>query len=175
MVGMLSCCKVIEVLSVLVCMLGGEEVRKLKRFKFRLQVVLDMRENELEQRLMEAAKILTALKKQEAELQDIFKSQNQNSEQLEALYTLDTLDVQQVEAHRQYGLKLIVDAKNKERIIANTKALLERKQIEVREAHKKVEILKKLKEKQEKEYYKEFLEAEIKEIDDITSARFNLK
>ena len=134
-----------------------------------------MRENELEQRLMEAAKILTALKKQEAELQDIFKSQNQNSEQLEALYTLDILDVQQVEAHRQYGLKLIVDAKNKERIIANTKALLERKQIEVREAHKKVEILKKLKEKQEKEYYKEFLDAEIKEIDDITSARFNLK
>ncbi len=175
MVGMLSCCKVIEVLGVLVCILGGEEVRKLKRFKFRLQVVLDMRENELEQRLMEAAKILTALKKQEAELQDIFKSQNQNSEQLEALYTLDTLDVQQVEAHRQYGLKLIVDAKNKERIIANTKALLERKQIEVREAHKKVEILKKLKEKQEKEYYKEFLDAEIKEIDDITSARFNLK
>ena len=175
MVGMLSCCKVIEVLSVLVCILGGEEVRKLKRFKFRLQVVLDMRENELEQRLMEAAKILTALKKQETELQDIFKSQNQNNEQLEALYTLDTLDVQQVEAHRQYGLKLIVDAKNKERIIANTKALLEKKQIEVREAHKKVEILKKLKEKQEKEYYKEFLEAEIKEIDDITSARFNLK
>ena len=36
-------------------------------------------------------------------------------------------------------------------------------------------ILKKLKEKQEQEYYKEFLDAEIKEIDDITSARFNLK
>ena len=53
--------------------------------------------------------------------------------------------------------------------------LLEKKQIEVREAHKKVEVLKKLKEKQEQEYYKEFLDSEIKEIDDITSARFNLK
>ena len=52
--------------------------------------------------------------------------------------------------------------------------LFEKKQIEVKEAHKKVDILKKLKEKQEKQYYKEFLDAEIKEIDDITSARFNL-
>ena len=156
-------------------MLGGEEVIKLKKFKFRLQVVLDMRENELEQRQMEAAKILAALKKQEGELQDIINSQQLNSEQMEELYTLDSLDIQQIEAHKAYGLKLIVDAKNKERIIANTKMLFQRKQVEVREAHKKVEVLKKLKEKQEQEYYKEFLDAEIKEIDDITSARFNLK
>lgn len=154
--------------------LGGEEVRILKKFKFRMQVVLDMRQHELEERQMEAAKILAALKKQESELQEIIDSQVRNSEQMESLYTLNSLDIQQIEAHRVFGLKLIVDAKNKERIIANTKLLFERKQIEVREAHKKVEILKKLKEKQEQEYYKEFLDAEIKEIDDITSARFNI-
>ena len=124
-------------------MLGGEEVIKLKKFKFRLQVVLDMRENELEQRQMEAAKILAALRKQESELQEIIDSQNHNAEQMEQLYTLDSLDIQQIEAHRQYGLKLIVDAKNKERIISNTKMLFEKKQVEVREAHKKVEVLKK--------------------------------
>ncbi len=145
----------------------------MKKFKFRLQVVLDMRENELEQRQMEAAKILAVLKKQETELQEIIDSQHRNSEQMETLYTLDTLDIQQIEAHRDYGLKLTVDEKNKERIISNTKMLFEKKQVEVREAHKKVEILKKLKEKQEQEYYKAFLDAEVKEIDDITSARFN--
>ena len=134
-----------------------------------------MRENELEQRQMEAAKIIDALKKQEAELQEIINSQQKNSEQMDLLYTLNTLDVQQIEAHRVYGLKLIVDATNKERIINNTKLLLQRKQIEVREAHKKVEVLKKLKEKQETEYYKEFLALEIKENDDITSARFNYR
>ena len=107
-----------------------------------------MRENELEQRQMEAAKILVALKKQESELQDIINSQVSNSEQLENLHTLDVLDIQQIEAHKAYGLKLVVDAQNKERIISNTKMLFERKQIEVREAHKKVEVLKKLKEKQ---------------------------
>ena len=147
----------------------------LKKFKFRLQVVLDMRENELEQRQMEMAKILEMLKKQESELQDIINSQQLNNEQMETLYTLASLDIQQIEAHRQYGLKLIVDAKNKERIIANTKMLLSKKQIEVREAHKKVEVLKKLKENQEEKYYKDFLAAEIKEIDDLTSARFNFR
>ena len=134
-----------------------------------------MRENELEQRQMEAAKILAALKKQEGELQEIINSQNLNHEQMLALYELSTLDIQQIEAHRDYGLKLVVDENNKKRIIANTKLLLEKKQVEVREAHKKVEILRKLKEKQEQEYYKEFLDTEIKEVDDITSARFNLK
>ena len=44
-----------------------------------------MRENELEQRQMEAAKILAALKKQEGELQDIIDSQVQNKEQMEVL------------------------------------------------------------------------------------------
>ena len=134
-----------------------------------------MRENELEQRQMEAAKIIAALRKQEAELQEIINSQSQNSEQLEILHTLDTLDIQQIEAHKAYALKLVIDAQNKERIISNTKLLLERKQVEVREAHKKVEILKKLKEKQEQEYYKSFIDAEIKEIDDMTSARFNIR
>ena len=123
---------------------------------------------------MEAAKILAALRKQEGELQDIINSQNLNHEQMLALYDSESLDIQQIEAHRDYSLKLVVDENNKKRIIANTKILLEKKQNEVKEAYKKVEILKKLKEKQEKEYYKEFLDSEIKEIDDITTARFNL-
>ena len=91
-----------------------------------------MRENELEQRQMEAAKILAALKKQEGELQEIINSQTQNHEQMLTLYELDTLDIQQIEAHRAFGLKLVVDENNKKRIIANTKILLEKKQVEVR-------------------------------------------
>ena len=134
-----------------------------------------MRENELEQRQMEMAKILAILNKQQGELQRIIQSQQNNSKQMDVLYEQDSLDIQQLEGHRNYGIKLTIDEKNQQRIIANTKAILEKKQIEVREAHKKVEILKKLKEKQEKEYYKEFLDAEVKEIDDITTSRFNIK
>ena len=147
----------------------------MKKFRFRLQVVLEMRENELEQRQMEMAKILAVLNKQEEELKGIIEAQKRNSEEIEGLYELDSLDLQQLENHRTYGIKLVVDENNQRRIIQNTKSILEKKQIEVREAHKKVEVLKKLKEKQEKEYYKAFLDAEVKEIDDITSARFNIQ
>ena len=140
-----------------------------------MQVVLDMREKELEERRLEAAKIMTALRQQEAKLEEIINSQNINSIQLDGLYNADSLNIQQVEGHRDYGIKLAIDAKNQERIINNTKMILERKQIEVREAHKKAEILKKLKEKQEKQYYKDFLDAEIKETDDITTSRFRLE
>ena len=131
-----------------------------------------MRVSELEQRQMEAAKILAMVREQEAELKNIIKSQLHNSEQMENLYNLDVLNIQQIEAHREFGIKLTVDIQNQERKLNNTKMFFTKKQKEVQEAHKKVEVLKKLKEKQEKEYYKEFLDAEIKDVDDITSARF---
>ena len=147
----------------------------MKRFKFRLQVVLDMRENELEKRRIEAAKILAVLNEQKAKLEEILQAQKKNSEEMETLYTKEVFDIPEVEGHRDYGLKLVNDETNQRRLIANTMAILEKKQEEVREAHKKVEVLKKLKEKQEEQYYKDFLAAEIKETDDITSARFNIE
>ena len=147
----------------------------MKKFKFRLQVVLDMREKELEQRQMEMAKIVAALNLQQEKLQGILNAQDSNTNEMEALYTASELDIMQIEGHRNFGIKLVNDARNQERIINNTKHILSRKQQEVKEAHQKVEVLKKLKEKQEKEFYKNFLQAEMKEIDDITSARFRLR
>ena len=147
----------------------------MKKFKFRLQVVLDMREHELEQRQMEAAKIVAILQEQQAKLEGIVNSQKRAAEEMNALYTNNTLDIQEIQNYHSFILKLEVDEKNQMRVINNTKSILEKKQEEVREAHKKAEVLRKLKEKQEKEYYKEFLASEIKEIDDITSARFNIK
>ena len=140
-----------------------------------MQVVLDMREKELETRQMEMAKILAALNEQKEKLQMIITAQETNKNNLEKLSTSENLDVPQVEMHRDYGMKLIADARNQERIISNTEAILQKKQQEVLEAHQKVEVLRKLKEKQEKEYYKDFLLAEAKEIDDITSARFRFQ
>ena len=46
------------------CLTDCKRRGKLKKFKFRLQVVLDMRENELEKRRIEAAKILAVLNEQ---------------------------------------------------------------------------------------------------------------
>lgn len=139
-----------------------------------MQVVLDMREKELEARQMEMAKILSALNAQREKLQLIHKAKQENIASLETLSTAEELDVNLVQMHQGYEIKLNNDIVNQERIIANTESILKIKQKEVHEAHKKVEVLKKLKEKQEQQYYKEFLQAEAKEIDDITSARFRL-
>ena len=133
-----------------------------------------MREKELEQRQMEMAKIVAALNSQQEKLQNILQAQDNNTLEMEALYSASELEIMQIESHRKFGIKLITDANNQERIINNTKQILSRKQQEVKEAHQRVEVLKKLKEKQEKEFYKSFLQAEMKEIDDITSARFRL-
>ena len=140
-----------------------------------MQVVLDMREKELEARQMEMAKILAALNEQKEKLQSILYAQQENKNNLETLSMSEELDVVQVQMHQNYAVKLTTDEANQNRIIANTEAILKRKQQEVLEAHQKVEVLKKLKEKQEDEYYKQFLKAESKEIDDITSARFRFQ
>ena len=137
-----------------------------------MQVVLNMREKELEKRQMEMAKILAALNSQQQKLQEILDYQNEIRQKTELLCTSEYLDIPQIESHKNFGNKLLEDARNQERIIDNTQSILKAKQKEVKEAHQKVEILKKLKEKQEKEYYKEFQTAEMKEIDDITSARY---
>ena len=140
-----------------------------------MQVVLDMREKELEARQMEMAKILAALNEQKDKLQSILFAQQENKNRLETLSMSEELDVVQVQMHQNYAVRLTTDEANQNRIIANTESILKRKQQEVLEAHQKVEVLKKLKEKQEDEYYKEFLKAESKEIDDITSARFRFQ
>ena len=139
-----------------------------------MQVVLDMREKELEARQTELAKILSALNTQKEKLQSIVLAKQENAARLDALNMAEELDIDQVQMHQSYDIKLNTDIINQERIIANTETILKQKQKEVLEAHKKVEILKKLKEKQEQQYYKDFLHAEAKEIDDITSARFRL-
>ena len=133
-----------------------------------------MREKELEERQMEMSRILTALNEQQAKLQNILNRQEDNTREQEELSTSDNIQVMKLEEYRAFGIKLTQDARNQERIISNTKAILARKQQEVKEAHQKVEVLKKLKEKQEKQYYQEFLHLEMKEIDDITSARFKI-
>lgn len=146
----------------------------MKKFRFRLQVVLDLREKELEQKQMEMAKILAVLNEQKRKLESIHLAKIRNNKEMDVLNTAEEMDIRDIESHRLYGIKLAADIRNQERVIENTQSILEKKQQEVQEAHRRAEVLKKLKENQEKEYYKEFFQAEAKELDDITSARYGI-
>ena len=71
----------------------------MKKFRFRLQVVLDMREKELEERQMEMARIVTALNTQQEKLQNIFQRQKENTLMQETLAAAENLDIFQLEEH----------------------------------------------------------------------------
>ena len=91
---------------------------------------------------------------------------------LETLMNSESIDVVMINGHRNYSLKLVNDARNQEAVINRAKQLLEHKKQEVQEAYKKVKILEKLKEKQEKQYMTNIEQILAKEIDDIAVTRY---
>ena len=143
----------------------------MKKFKFRLEVVLEMRQRELEKKQQEMAEIVQVIEEQKAKLQTIVEAREQTENSLEQLINSSDIDVIMINGHRNYGIKLGNDIRNQEGIIARAMQLLEFKQKEVQEAYKKVKTLEKLKEKQEKQYMAKIDEILAKEIDDIAVTR----
>lgn len=144
----------------------------MKKFKFRLDVVLNMRQRELEKKQQEMAEIVKVIEEQREKLNSIINEQQQTELNLEKLIDAEEIDITMINGHRNYSLKLVNDAKNQESIINRAMQLLEFKKKEVQEAYKKVKILEKLKEKQEKEYMTNIEQILAKEIDDIAVTRY---
>lgn len=148
----------------------------MKKFKFKLQVVLDKRQKELEDKQLEMAKVQALLKKQECELERLINKQNQTREDLEEMLSQNqSIDLMSIKVHQDYIEKLSDDIRMQHKIIADTEQELEAKQQEVIEALKATKTLEKLKEKQFKEFLTEFEFQQQKELEDITQARFGLK
>ena len=145
----------------------------MKKYSFRLQTVLGIREKKLEDKRLEMAKVIATLNEQNAQLETIIGRQANAKSTLENIYSNgQELDILEITNYKDYLGKMIVDAKNQEATIERTKNLLKFKQLEVTEALKEVKILEKLKETQEKKFYQEILYTEAKELDDIASTRF---
>lgn len=144
----------------------------MKKFKFRLEVVLNMRRQELEKKQQEMAEIIKVIEEQQAKLNSILDERSRTDLNLETLMNSESIDVVMINGHRNYSLKLVNDAKNQEAVINRAKQLLEHKKQEVQEAYKKVKILEKLKEKQEKQYMTNIETVLAKEIDDIAVTRY---
>ena len=146
----------------------------MKKFAFRLQAVLDMRQKELEQKQQEMASIVKKLNSQIEELEFIHSQEAQALTSLESICNESLLDVTTISSSNGYLMKLGNEVKKQLRVIQNTRLILKAKQFEVQEAYKKVKVLEKLKEKQEKAYYKEFEVKAAKEIDDIVTTRYKV-
>lgn len=145
----------------------------LKKYSFRLQTVLEMREKKLEEKRLEMAKIISLLNEQNQVLEDLISRQNVTRTSLENIYENGKeLDILEITNYKDYLGKIIVDAKNQELIIEKIQYTLKLKQFEVTEALKEVKVFEKLKETQEKKFYQHYEYIQAKEIDDIASTRY---
>lgn len=145
----------------------------LKKFTFRLQVVLDIKEKLLEEKLLELAKVQRGLQEAVQKQKELEGYQLEiNNALLRVFQSGNDLDLNEVQRYKDFINKLIVDISNQKVIIQNVQKLLELKRKEVNEILKEKKVLEKLKENQKKKYYQEIEHNTRKELDDITSSRY---
>ena len=145
----------------------------MKKFQFRLQVVLDIKEKLLEEKLLELSKVQRGLQGA------IEKQRTLESHQLEINQALlkvfesgNDLNLVEVQRYKDFINKLIVDISSQKVVVQNISRLLEVKRREVNEVLKEKKVLEKLKENQQKKYYQEFEQYERRELDDMSSSRY---
>ncbi len=143
----------------------------LRRFTFRLQSVLNIKEKKLEDERLKLAQIISTLEAQK----DVFLELNDKKEnfkkQLNQALESSILDIQTVVSHKNYLQRIEQDIETQFEIIKKTQIELEEQQRAVNEAYKEVKVLEKLKEKQYKNFLFEYEQNQIKELDDITNSR----
>ena len=147
----------------------------MKKYSFRLQPVLDIREKTLEDKRLEMAQVIQLLNEQQEGLERLIAKQASYKDELESLSLEDDLNVFALANFKNYMVNLQEQITQQEHNIENTKKALRVKQEAVNEALKDVKVLEKLKEKQSQKFYKDIEMREANEIDDISTARYRLK
>lgn len=146
----------------------------MKKFKFRLQTVLELKSKILDEKLVELSKILSQIKAEEDILSELEEKQNSlNLEVLSLVSNSSNINVEQVVNLKNYLPKIEDKIKSQRQLINDMKNVLELKQDEVNAAYRDKEILEKLKDKQKKSYYQEFEKVQSNELDDITICRYS--
>ena len=143
----------------------------LRRFNFRLQSILNLKEKKLEDERLKLAGIISVLESQKDILLEMNEKKEYLEAQLENITNSQVLDIQNVVGYKNFLNQTAQDIKMQFEIIKKTQFELEEQQIKVNEAYREVKVLEKLKEKQYKNFLFEYEQTQIKEIDDITISR----
>ena len=145
----------------------------MKKFKFRLENVLELRTKTLEDRQLEMAAIQARLNDANNKLVSLEQSRLQAKRDLENILGAgENIEFIRVKNYQDYIAKLDDDISIQHKVIADIENELELKQEEVREALKAKKMLEKLKEKEYKAFLKDFEQREAKELDDIALTRY---
>ncbi len=143
----------------------------MRRFNFRLQSFLNLKEKRLEDERLRLAGIISTLESQKDVLLEMNDKKEYLQTQLETITNSSVLDIQTVVGYKNYLIQIDQDIKMQFEIIKKTQFELDEQQQRVNEAYKEVKVLEKLKEKQYKNFLFEFEQTQIKELDDITISR----
>ena len=145
----------------------------MKKYIFRLQAMLDIKENKLNEKLVELAQIQQILSDEEEKLDVLNVRKNKAYEELIQIYSLEkALDIQEVCNYKGFLGKISIEISQQKERIENVMFFVREKQKEVNEALKEKKILENLKEKDKNRYYNNLLKQEAKELDDIASTRY---
>jgi len=145
----------------------------VKKFKFRLQSVLDARVKKLEDLQLEMAQVQNELRKQTEILENMYQTREKTRINLENNIDAGAkIDIIIIRNHQDYIEKLSNDIKNRHKIIADKEIELEEKKKEVLEALKAKTIMDKLKEKDYKAFLDEVEKLDLKQIDEIAINRY---
>ncbi|MDD3765961.1 MAG: flagellar export protein FliJ [Eubacteriales bacterium] len=140
----------------------------MKKYKFKLQNVLDLREKELEKKQIEFGKIKFLLRSQEVELERIEYTIEASKNNLESLLSSGAIiDIDTINSNQNHIEQTHIKKEEQIKLIKETEIALAQKNLEVVEALKAKTMLEKLKEKDYKNFLKTLEEHERKELDEI--------
>jgi len=137
----------------------------MKRYKFNLEKILQLRKFKEEECKIALGQAISALNKIENEIkQTAVKRHNAASQRFQNTNEMASWDL--------FILRLEKEAEKLAEKAAQAEIIVEQKRALYLEAQKDLKAIEKLKEKQQKEYRKEMLDYEMNEVDNLTSARY---
>ncbi|EKE02466.1 MAG: hypothetical protein ACD_20C00383G0018 [uncultured bacterium] len=144
----------------------------MRKFKFKLQSVLDARIKTLEDRQLALSIVQHRHQQAVKHLEYLYESENKTRNELETVLKAGTkIDFTTIQCHQNYIGKLKSDIQNQHKIIADIEIELEEKKQEVLQALKAKTMLEKLKEKALKEFKAEVERLDMLQIDEIATNR----
>lgn len=145
----------------------------MKKFKFRLDTILKLKEKALDDKMLELAKITKFINDTVEGLNKIRQTRKQINLDLMNIYQSGKcLDLQEIQSYKDYLVKLTENIAKHEDLIKQLNNAHKKKQAEVHEALKEKNILEKLKEKQSEKHYKDWEQKQAIELDDIIISRY---
>ncbi len=145
----------------------------MKKFKFSLQNLLDLRAKQLEEKQIEFGKLQFVMKTLETKLNELERELKTSKENFEELISSGKkISVDFVNSNQRYTIQKEKDITKQNETIEEHKIKLEEKQQEMIEALKAKTMLEKLKEKQYKIFLKTIEEIERKELDEIGLVKY---